>query len=113
MSHVSSQFVPLNVAVLTVSDTRTTETDTSGQYLFEQLTSAGHSVLERVILKDNLYQIRAQVANWIASDHIQVVLITGGTGFTDRDSTPEVSAACLISMSKVLASCSDKFPTPK
>ncbi len=95
MSHVSSQFVSLNVAVLTVSDTRTTETDTSGQYLFEQLTSAGHSVVERVILKDNLYQIRAQVANWIASDNTQVVLITGGTGFTDRDSTPE-AVSCLF-----------------
>lgn len=95
MSHVSSQFVPLNVVVLTVSDTRTTETDTSGQYLFEQLSSAGHSVVERLILKDNLYQIRAQVANWIASDDVQVILITGGTGFTERDSTPE-AVSCLF-----------------
>lgn len=95
MSHASSQFVPLNVAVLTVSDTRTPETDTSGQYLFEQLKGAGHNVVERLILKDNLYQIRAQVANWIASDAVQVVLITGGTGFTDRDSTPE-AVSCLF-----------------
>jgi len=95
MSHASSQFVPLNVAVLTVSDTRTPETDTSGQYLFEQLKDAGHNVVERLILKDNLYQIRAQVANWIASDTVQVVLITGGTGFTDRDSTPE-AVSCLF-----------------
>ena len=95
MSHASSQFVPLNVAVLTVSDTRTTDTDTSGQYLFEQLNDAGHNVVERLILKDNLYQIRAQVANWIASDTVQVVLITGGTGFTDRDSTPE-AVSCLF-----------------
>lgn len=95
MSHASSQFVPLNVAVLTVSDTRTTDTDTSGQYLFEQLNDAGHNVVERLILKDNLYQIRAQVANWIASDAVQVVLITGGTGFTDRDSTPE-AVSCLF-----------------
>lgn len=95
MSHVSSQFVPLNVAVLTVSDTRTAETDTSGQYLFDQLISAGHTVVERLILKDNLYQIRAQVANWIASDDTQVVLITGGTGFTERDSTPE-AVSCLF-----------------
>ncbi len=95
MSHVSSQFVPLNVAVLTVSDTRTPETDTSGQYLFDQLIKAGHTVVERVILKDNLYQIRAQVANWIASDETHVVLITGGTGFTDRDSTPE-AVSCLF-----------------
>ncbi|HZJ94963.1 MAG TPA: molybdenum cofactor biosynthesis protein B [Thiopseudomonas sp.] len=95
MSHASSQFVPLNVAVLTVSDTRTTDTDTSGQYLFEQLNDAGHNVVERLMLKDNLYQIRAQVANWIASDAVQVVLITGGTGFTDRDSTPE-AVSCLF-----------------
>ncbi len=95
MSHVSSQFVPLNVAVLTVSDTRTPETDTSGQYLVDQLASAGHKVVERLILKDNLYQIRAQVANWIASDDTQVVLITGGTGFTERDSTPE-AVSCLF-----------------
>lgn len=95
MSHASSQFVPLNVAVLTVSDTRTPETDTSGQYLFEQLNGVGHNVVERLILKDNLYQIRAQVANWIASDTVQVVLITGGTGFTDRDSTPE-AVSCLF-----------------
>lgn len=95
MSHVNSQFVPLNVAVLTVSDTRTPETDTSGQYLFEQLISSGHNVVERLILKDNLYQIRAQVANWIASDNTQIILITGGTGFTDRDSTPE-AVSCLF-----------------
>lgn len=95
MSHASNQFVPLNVAVLTVSDTRTPETDSSGQYLFEQLNNAGHKVVERLILKDNLYQIRAQVANWIASEDVQVVLITGGTGFTERDSTPE-AVRCLF-----------------
>ncbi|MCK9236942.1 MAG: molybdenum cofactor biosynthesis protein B [Thiopseudomonas sp.] len=95
MGHASTQFVSLNAAVLTVSDTRTADTDTSGKYLSEQLTNAGHQVVERVILKDNLYQIRAQVANWIASDNIQVVLITGGTGFTDRDSTPE-AVTCLF-----------------
>lgn len=95
MSHASSQFVPLNVAVLTVSDTRTAETDTSGNYLCDQLTHAGHNIVERLILKDNLYQIRAQVANWIASDNIQVVLTTGGTGFTERDSTPE-AVSCLF-----------------
>src|SRR5690554_111323 len=95
MSHASQQFVPLNVAVLTVSDTRTLETDTSGQYLTDQLVNVGHTVAERLILKDNLYQIRAQVASWIASDSIQVVLITGGTGFTERDSTPE-AVRCLF-----------------
>jgi len=95
MSHASKDFVPLKVAVLTVSDTRTLETDTSGQYLVDQLKAAGHQVVERLILKDNLYQIRAQVAQWIADDNVQVVLTTGGTGFTDRDSTPE-AIGCLL-----------------
>lgn len=98
MSHTSKVFIPLNVAVLTVSDTRTLETDTSGQYLVDQLDTAGHRVVERKILKDNLYQVRAQVAQWIADDNIQVVLTTGGTGFTDRDSTPE-AVACLLDRS--------------
>lgn len=95
MSHTSKDFVPLNVAVLTVSDTRTLETDTSGQYLVDQLVKEGHKVVERMILQDNLYQVRAQVAQWIASDDVQVVLTTGGTGFSDRDSTPE-AVACLV-----------------
>ncbi|NAT17539.1 molybdenum cofactor biosynthesis protein [Pseudomonas syringae pv. actinidifoliorum] len=88
-------FVPLNIAVLTVSDTRTRETDTSGQMFVDRLTDAGHGLIERVLLKDDLYKIRAQVATWIADDQVQVVLITGGTGFTGRDSTPE-AVACLL-----------------
>lgn len=95
MSHTNTVFVPLNVAVLTVSDTRTQETDTSGQYLVEQLEQEGHKVVDRKILQDNLYQVRAQVAQWIADDSVQVVLTTGGTGFTDRDSTPE-AIVCLL-----------------
>ncbi|MGH8333507.1 MAG: molybdopterin-binding protein, partial [Pseudomonas sp.] len=82
-------FAPLNIAVLTVSDTRTLETDTSGQVFVDGLSAAGHNLAARVLLKDDLYKIRAQVANWIADDVVQVVLITGGTGFTGRDSTPE------------------------
>ena len=93
--HAEQSFVPLNIAVLTVSDTRTTETDTSGQLLVDRLTAAGHRLAARVLLKDDLYRIRAQVANWIAEDMVQVVLITGGTGFTGRDSTPE-AVACLL-----------------
>jgi molybdenum cofactor synthesis domain-containing protein len=88
-------FVPLNIAVLTVSDTRTPETDTSGQLFVDRLTAAGHLLAARVLLKDDLYRIRAQVATWIAEDQVQVVLITGGTGFTGRDSTPE-AVACLL-----------------
>ena len=95
MSHTNKVFVPLNVAVLTVSDTRTLETDTSGQFLVEQLEKDGHKVVDRKILQDNLYQVRAQVAQWIADDSVQVVLTTGGTGFTDRDSTPE-AIECLL-----------------
>lgn len=96
MSHKAEQpFVPLNIAVLTVSDTRTLETDTSGQLFVDRLTAAGHNLAARVLLKDDLYRIRAQVATWIAEDDVQVVLITGGTGFTGRDSTPE-AVACLL-----------------
>lgn len=93
--HAESVFVPLNVAVLTVSDTRTLDTDTSGGLLVERLQAAGHHLAARVLLKDDLYRIRAQVAQWIAEDAVQVVLITGGTGFTARDSTPE-AVACLL-----------------
>ena len=88
-------FVPLNIAVLTVSDTRTFENDTSGQMFVDRLTAAGHGLIERVLLKDDLYKIRAQVATWIADEQVQVVLITGGTGFTGRDSTPE-AVQCLF-----------------
>jgi molybdenum cofactor biosynthesis protein B len=96
MSHkADAAFVPLNIAVLTVSDTRTEATDTSGQMLIDRLTVAGHNLAARVLLKDDLYKIRAQVATWIAEDSVQVVLITGGTGFTGRDSTPE-AVACLL-----------------
>lgn len=89
MSHASPAFVPLNIAVLTVSDTRNEDTDTSGRFLAEVLTAAGHQLAEKVILKDDKYDIRALVSRWIASPEVQVVLITGGTGFTGRDTTPE------------------------
>ena len=96
MSHnAEAVFVPLNIAVLTVSDTRSLATDTSGQLFVDRLTVAGHNLAERVLLKDDLYKIRAQVAQWIAEDQVQVVLITGGTGFTGRDSTPE-AVTCLL-----------------
>ncbi|MGX5219915.1 molybdenum cofactor biosynthesis protein B [Pseudomonas sp. S9] len=96
MGHkLDTAFVPLNIAVLTVSDTRSLDTDTSGQTLVDRLETAGHTLACRVLLKDDLYKIRAQVATWIAEDQVQVVLITGGTGFTARDSTPE-AVSCLL-----------------
>ena len=85
----ADDFKPLSIAVLTVSDSRNEDSDTSGKYLVDSLEKAGHQLSEKVILKDELYQIRALVARWIASDDAQVVLITGGTGFTGRDSTPQ------------------------
>ncbi|OYD23074.1 molybdenum cofactor biosynthesis protein B [Oceanimonas baumannii] len=89
MSHASQELVPLNIAVLTVSDTRTEDSDTSGRFLAEALTGAGHNLVEKAILKDDKYQIRALISRWIASPEVQVVIITGGTGFTGRDTTPE------------------------
>lgn len=83
------EFVPLSIAVLTVSDTRNFETDTSGAYLVDALTSAGHRLVARSLVKDDIYLIRSKLSQWIAQTDVAVVLITGGTGFTDRDSTPE------------------------
>lgn len=81
--------IALKIAVLTVSDTRSFDNDTSGQYLVDSLQADGHSLADRALLIDDIYQIRARVSAWVADPAIQVILITGGTGFTDRDSTPE------------------------
>lgn len=88
-SKTPAEFVPLNIAVLTVSDTRTRETDTSGQALVEALEMAGHVLIDRTLTPDDIYKIRAIASCWIADPQVHVILITGGTGFTDRDSTPE------------------------
>jgi molybdenum cofactor biosynthesis protein B len=89
MGHAESKFVPANIAVLTVSDTRTEENDTSGRYLAENLQEAGHKLADKAIVIDDVYQIRAIVSKWVADDSVQAIIITGGTGFTSRDSTPE------------------------
>ena len=89
------QFIPLNIAVLTISDSRTDETDTSGQGLVQRLTDAGHKLAEKVIVSDHIYRIRAIVARWIADEDTQVVITTGGTGVTGRDGTPEASSPLL------------------
>tara|TARA_B100000035_G_scaffold196737_1_gene168101 strand:- start:707 stop:1204 length:498 start_codon:yes stop_codon:yes gene_type:complete len=82
----------LKVAVLTVSDTRTQETDTSGAFLEEALREAGHEIADRQIVIDDVYQLRAIVSQWIADPEVEVILTTGGTGFSGRDSTPEALA---------------------
>ena len=85
----ATEFLPLTIAVLTVSDTRTEADDASGQTLVERLTATGHRLAEKAIVPDDVYQIRAILARWIADPAVQVVLTTGGTGMTGRDSTPE------------------------
>jgi molybdenum cofactor biosynthesis protein B len=86
---MSTDFTPLNLAVLTVSDTRTEDNDTSGHLLRDALLAAGHRYYAHQIVKDDIYQIRAIASQWIADDNIHGILITGGTGFHGRDSTPE------------------------
>ena len=81
--------VALNIAVLTISDTRTIDNDTSGQYLCDALQESGHTLADRYIEKDDMYLLRARVSAWIADPGVEVILTTGGTGFTSRDSTPE------------------------
>ncbi|WCE02849.1 molybdenum cofactor biosynthesis protein B [Pseudoxanthomonas sp. JBR18] len=88
MSHADT-LIPLRLCVLTVSDTRTLANDTSGDYLVGALTEAGHLVRDRTLVKDDIYRMRAIVAAWIADDEVDGILVTGGTGFTGRDSTPE------------------------
>ena len=89
MSQVSAEFIPTRIAILTVSDRRGEEDDTSGHWLREAAHDAGHKIVDKAIVKENRYAIRAQVSQWIASDEVQVVLITGGTGFTTGDQVPE------------------------
>lgn len=80
---------PLNCAVLTVSDSRTVKEDTSGALLAELIEASGHQLVERTLVRDDVYQVRAVVSKWIADDNVSVIITTGGTGFTGRDSTPE------------------------
>ena len=82
-------FTPLNVAVLTVSDSRTLEQDTSGQYLVDSLQEAGHHLADRQLITDDIYKIRAVISGWIADPEVHAVITTGGTGFYIRDSMPE------------------------
>src|SRR5215470_19655006 len=85
----SKAFIPLNIAVLTISDTRSLADDKSGTTLAERLTAAGHNLAAREIVTDDVEEIRAVIREWIADDSVDVVITTGGTGFTGRDVTPE------------------------
>lgn len=86
---VANDFIALNIAVLTVSDTRSEADDSSGGALVEGLTDAGHRLFDKQIVADDKYRIRAVVSRWIADGEVQVILTTGGTGVTGRDGTPE------------------------
>ena len=85
----ATEFKPLSLCVLTVSDSRTADDDTSGDYLCDALREAGHRLHERAIVRDDKYAMRALVSRWIAEDGVDGIIVTGGTGFTGRDSTPE------------------------
>lgn len=85
----NTDFIPLHLCVLTVSDSRTLADDKSGDYLTQALAAQGHKLSERLVVPDDRYQLRAIVSRWIADSSIDGVLVTGGTGFTGRDSTPE------------------------
>lgn len=87
--HKKLDFIPLNIVILTVSDTRTAENDHSGDVLEKLAAEAGHNVVMRHICKDDIYAMRAAVSAWIAAPEIHVIISTGGTGMTERDSTPE------------------------
>lgn len=91
MAHSSGprDFIPMNIAILTVSDSRSLEDDRSGQTLVDRLQSAGHKLADRAIVKDEVEDIQTQVKTWIADPKVDVIISTGGTGFTGRDVTPE------------------------
>ena len=83
----------MNIAVLTISDTRTEVDDTSGEYLAKAMQESDHVLCARTIVRDNIYTIRAVISDWINDDQIEVIVTTGGTGFGGRDSTPEALEA--------------------
>ena len=89
MSSKARELVPVPIAVMTVSDSRTEADDKSGKLLVERLTGVGHRIVEKVIVPDDIFQIRSVVSRWIADTEVQVVLTTGGTGVTGFDGTPE------------------------
>jgi molybdopterin adenylyltransferase len=103
---IEKQFISLSIAVLVISDTRTETDDVSGKILVECLTTTGHKLFEKTIVPDNIYQIRAVISNWIASEAVNVIITTGGTGVTGRDGTPE---AVMPLLDKVLDGFGETF----
>lgn len=89
MSKQKADFIALNLTVLVISDTRTEADDVSGKALVERLQQAGHQLAEKKIVRDDIYQIRAVLSNWIVNPDVDAVITTGGTGVTGRDGTPE------------------------
>jgi len=94
-SENKGEFRPLQIAVLTISDTRSHADDKSGQRLADRITGAGHHLYEKKIVKDDIYEIRAAVSDWIVNPEVNAVITTGGTGITGRDGTPEAVSVLL------------------
>jgi molybdenum cofactor biosynthesis protein B len=91
----SREFIPVGIAVLTVSDSRTEADDKSGKLLVSRLQEAGHMLVDKQIVADDIYQIRAIISQWCINDSVQAILATGGTGITGRDGTPEAISVLL------------------
>lgn len=100
------KFIPLNIAVLTISDSRTENDDVSGKLLVARMEKAGHQIYEKKIVADDIYQIRAAISNWIVESDVNAVITTGGTGVTGRDGTPE---AVMPLLDKVLDGFGEVF----
>jgi len=100
------EFIPINIAVLTISDSRTMENDTSGDILAQRIQDAGHQVAEREICKDDIYKIRAIVSQWFINQNVHAIITTGGTGITGQDGTPE---AILPILDKVIDGFGEMF----
>lgn len=103
---METSFIPVNIALLTVSDTRILDNDTSGKVLREGILAAGHQLAAQQIVPDDCYQIRAIVSKWIADPEIDAIISTGGTGLTGRDGTPE---AVQILLDKEIAGFGELF----
>ena len=86
---MAAEFIAINIALLTISDTRTVDNDASGKILREKVSQSGHAVAEQQIVQDDVYKIRAIISQWIADSNIDAIITTGGTGLTGRDGTPE------------------------